>query len=670
VLFAKAPGAGRQGPENCCLVRTYQQILTEMGYPTDVICLDFESYFTTKYSLSKIQTIEFIRHPLFRFTGLGVGVLGCDNRFLDPDGLQVFLTNLQDTQHNYTFIVHNARFDITVLQEKFGWVPDYIIDTKDLAAHYDSRMSHKVKDLAIHFGLKHKGDTLKFKGKLWEGMDAPMREEFIDYTLGDVEIELQLFEILIQKLTNVQFEARIMRHTLDMWLHRRFKIDTKLAESLITDMTAIFDDLVAKSGRTVKELRSHAFKDIMQDALGTLYDVPMKWNKPSKGKQRKLIPAFAKTDSGCIELRAHPNEEVRNLIEGRLAAFSWNTHIKRVRRMVSQSQWEGLLRVALNYYGGHTGRYSGGEKINLQNLGSRSAEILICMVRQLLQALDGHTLGITDSSQIEARVVAWLAGCGKLLKGFASGEDIYCRFAEELFGCTGLRKERKTDPKPVYTYLKVRRGVGKQNILGNGYGMGHEKAYIMCLADPNLRPTFISGQCDKAFVKRGIDKYRRDFPEIPAYWSKVETAFRRCLRFPHLEPIVGCCTFRCTRDREVQIALPSGRVLYYPDCAVSLKDQLCYHAHSTKSYNLWGGVITENIDQAISRDLLCWWTLKCEDAGLPSVLHVHDENVTMLKLETAEADLDRQAAIICSLPDWAEGLPVDCDKQLSLCYTK
>ena len=292
------------------------------------------------------------------------------------------------------------------------------------------------------------------------------------------------------------------------------------------------------------------------------------------------------------------------------------------------------------------------------------------MVRQLLQALDGYTLGITDSAQIEARVVAWLARCDKLLRAFASGEDIYCEFAEELFGCTGLRKPRKTDPKPVQDYLKVRRGVGKQNVLGNVYGMGHEKAYIMCLADPNLRPTFISGQYDKAFVKRGIDKYRRDFPEIPAYWSKVDRAFRRCLRFPHLELVVGCCTFRCTKDREVQITLPSGRVLYYPDCAVSPNNQLSYHAHSAKSYKLWGGVITENIDQAISRDLLCWWILKCEDAGLPSVLHVHDENVTMLKLETAEADLDRQAAIMCSLPDWAEGLPVDCDKQLSPCYTK
>jgi len=648
-------------------MKTYQQILTKMGYPTDVICLDFESYFTTEYSLSEIQTIEFIRDPQFQFTGLGVGVLGSDIRFLDPAGLQVFLTNLQEIQHQYTFVVHNARFDITVLQEKFGWVPDYIIDTKDLAAHYDSRMSLKVKDLAIHFGLKHKGDTLKFKGLYWEDMDEAMRAEFIDYTLRDVEIELQLFEILIQKLTNPRFEARIMRHTLDMWLHRRFKIDTKLAERLIKDMTTIFDAQVEKSGRTVKELRSRGvFRGLMQDALGSFYGVPLKWN----AKHTEMIPAFAKTDDGCIKLRAHHNEEVRNLIEGRLAAFSWNTHIKRVRRMVSQSQWDGLLRTALNYYGGHTGRYSGGEGINEQNLGARSAEVLICMVRQLLQATDGHILGITDSSQIEARVLAWLAGCDTLLKGFASGADVYCEFAEGMFQCSGLRKPQDADPKPVAIYLKVRRDFGKWNILGNGYGQGHERAYIGCLAEKSLRPLIDSGKLTKGFVKKGIDKYRRDFPEIPAYWSKVEKAFRRCLRFPHLEPVVGCCTFRCTKDREVQITLPSGRVLYYPDCAVSPNDQLSYHAHSAKSYKLWGGVITENIDQAISRDLLCWWILKCEDAGLSSVLHVHDENVTMLKLETAEADLDRQAAIMCSLPDWAEGLPVDCDKQLSPCYTK
>ena len=648
-------------------MKAYKQILTEMGYPTDVICLDFETFFTTEYSLSKIQTIEFIRDPQFRFTGLGVGKPG-RVRFIEPQHISNWMHALQAAQSTYTFIVHNARFDITVMQEKFGWVPDYILDTKDLAAHYDSRVSLKVKDLAIQFNLKHKGDTLKFKGLYWEDMDEATRAEFIEYTTGDVEIELQLFEILIQKLSNVQFEARVMRHTLDMWLHQRFKIDTELAGEIIADMAKIHDGVVEKSGRTVKEVRSKKpFIAMITAELLPGEKLPLKWN----AKHTEMIPTFAKTDDGCIELRAHPNEAVRNLIEARLAAFSWNAHIKRVRRFLSQSQWEGLLRVALNYYGGHTGRYSGGEKINLQNLGSRSAEVLICMVRKLLQAPDGFTLGLTDSSQIEARVAAWLAGCDKLLNAFASGEgDIYCEFAEDLFGCTGLRKPWKTDPKPVQSYLEARRGVGKQNILGDTYGMGHEKAYIMCLANPDLRPMFISGQCDKAFVKRGIDKYRKDFHEIPAYWGKVEKAFRQCLRFPHLEPVVGCCTFRCTEDREVQITLPSGRVLYYPDCAVSLKGQLSYHAHSAKSYNLWGGVILENIDQAISRDLLCWWILKLEDAGLPVVLHIHDEPITMLKLKTAEADLERQAAIMRSLPDWAEGLPVDCSAKLSPCYTK
>ena len=642
----------------------YKKILEEIGYPTDIVCLDFESYFTTPYSLLKIQTIEFIRDPLFCLTGLGVGTPGSKPWFVEPSFLKAYFQHLHQDQHRYTFIVHNARFDITVMQEKFGWVPDYILDTKDLASHYDSKMSHKVSYLAKFFGLKHKGDTLRFKGYYWETMSPEMQDEFVEYTLGDVEIELQLFEILVEKLSNPRFEARVMRHTLDMWLHRRFRIDTELAKQLLKEMTEIFDGMVKKSGRTIKELRSAKFKGLIAAELNPGEEIPMKWNKPTKGKPKKRIPAFAKVDDGCTWLRAHPNEAVRNLIEARLAAYSWNTHIKRVKKLLSQSQWGRLLRVPLNYYGCHTGRYSGGEKINLQNLGSRTAELLVRMVRKLLQALDGHVLGITDSVQIEARVLAWLSGCKTLLDGFANGEDVYCDFAEGMFHCTGLRKARKTDPKPIAEYFSVRRDFGKQNILGNGYGMGRERAYVACLATPSLRPLIISGQLTKQFVKRSIDKYRKDYLEIPAYWKAVENAFRQCIRFPHLEPVVGCCTFRCV-NREVQITLPSGRVLYYRECKVGLDNTIRY-----SEGKLWGGVITENIDQAISRDLLCWWVLQAEDAGLVSALHVHDENVTMLKIETAEADLKVQADIMCSLPDWAEGLPVDVDAKLSPCYCK
>ena len=383
-----------------------------------------------------------------------------------------------------------------------------------------------------------------------------------------------------------------------------------------------------------------------------------------KQGKRGNIPALAKADEACQQLAVHPKQEVRDLIIARLAAKSWPTHIKRVGSLVSQTIANGgLLRVPLTYYGGHTGRWGGSEGINLQNLGGEGRsgaenDELIQMVKVLIGLPPGYKLGVADSAQIEARVLAWLAGQQDLLDGFARGEDVYSIFASELFRCT-VRKPRKTDPAPLYTALKIKRGFGKDAILGAGYGMGATKFHGNCIKNPALRPLFDSGQYNFKFVKGLVDFYRTKYAKIPAYWSAVEQAFRRVIRFPHLEVEVGCVTFRCV-DGTVEIELPSSRVLYYRHAKIDRKGSIKWH-HGT----LWGGSITENIDQSISRDLLGFWILECERAGLPVVLHVHDDIKTLLVQERAEELLAVQSGIMCSLPDWAEGLPVGVDSKLS-----
>jgi DNA polymerase len=357
----------------------------------------------------------------------------------------------------------------------------------------------------------------------------------------------------------------------------------------------------------------------------------------------------------------------------------------------------GSLRVPLKYYACHTGRFGGVEKINLQNLGGRGRGIendyLIQVVKQLIGIPDGYKLCVADSAQIEARVLAWLAGQQDLLDGFAAGEDIYSEFAKGLFRCE-VRKPTKDDLPDLVIELKIKRGFGKDAILGAGYGMGATRFYNNCLANPGLRPLFDSGQYDFKFVKQLIDLYRSKYSKIPAYWTSVEKVFKRVIRFPHLEVKVGCVTFRNDHGT-VEIELPSGRILYYRHCKIDRKNTIKWH-HGT----LWGGSITENIDQSISRDLLGYWILKCEDAGLPVVLHVHDDIKTLSpgelltvcpecrceRLNTGEIgpngsgymcseeecnwtqvdpDLTEQMAIMRSLPEWARGLPVDVEGGLS-----
>jgi DNA polymerase len=157
------------------------------------------------------------------------------------------------------------------------------------------------------------------------------------------------------------------------------------------------------------------------------------------------------------------------------------------------------------------------------------------------------------------------------------------------------------------------------------------------------------------FVKKLINTYRTTYAKIPQYWHNVECAFRQCIRFPHLEPEVGCCKFYC-QGTTVHIRLPSGRVLYYRHAKVDKRGAIKYH-HGP----LWGGSITENIDQAIARDLLGFWILETERAGIPVILHIHDDTRTILPKDQAEEIAERQAAIMRTVPAWAAGLPVDTE---------
>ena len=171
----------------------------------------------------------------------------------------------------------------------------------------------------------------------------------------------------------------------------------------------------------------------------------------------------------------------------------------------------------------------------------------------------------------------------------------------------------------------------------------------------SLLQLFDSVQYDFKFCEKSVKTYRTKYSKIPEYWGKVERAFKQCIRFPHLEPTVGPVTFRC-KNAEVQIELPSGRVLYYRHCRIDKKKSIKYHGGA-----LWGGSITENIIQSVARDLLGFWILECEQVGLSVVLHIHDSVITSMPKDKACVQSALLDNVMCSLPDWAEGFPAAID---------
>lgn len=694
---------------------THKEVLKSVGWPTQTITIDFETYFDKDYSLKKLSLIEYVKDERFELTGMG---LYCSSQFFPegpkegicfivPDEIPYYVSSLP--WNDVTVIIQNAKFDALILKEKFGINPLYIVDIKDLARHIDARMSHSLKNLAEMFGLKPKGDTQQFKGLHYEDMDTNTKANLAKYCNNDVEIETSLLQILLPKISTPEIELPIARHTLKLFLEPVLELDAEKAGRLRQKMQMQAHLAAWSAKHTQKELRGNlSFVKLLLDALldyGITTDgtedisIPMKPGKPGKNMTKLLgipgmIPAFAKGDVEFQKLLVHPDETVRILCQARQAVKSWPLHIKRVTKLINQSKaWDGKLGVDLNYYGGHLGRWSGAGGVNLQNLAGKGRMIplhpLIGKIKTCIHAPDGYNLISADSAQIEARFLAWITGQDDLTTAFANGDDVYSEFATTLFREKVWKPNEKELETSEGNIAHIRRGFGKDAILGCGYGMGKDTFFERCLANPTLRPYFDSGEYNLQFISRLINTYRITYSRIPEFWSAVEKAFRWVVKYPHevITYKIGIpqLNFKSTtvlnrgkivalgtpytlkffnkNNGTVHLKLPSGRVLLYPDCKIAKAGG--YDTLHWKYGHLWGGTITENIIQAIAADLLRFWILKVEDASLRVVHHIHDSIYCLSK----EAWNDTELAIMMNLmkrkPTWAEGLPLGVEGKIS-----
>ena len=275
-------------------------------------------------------------------------------------------------------------------------------------------------------------------------------------------------------------------------------------------------------------------------------------------------------------------------------------------------------------------------------------------------------LGIVDLAQIEARILCWVAGQNDLLEGFKNGEDVYSTFATTLFGVP-VRKARKTDPEEVGKVLTIRRGFGKDAILGCGYGMGAQKFFDRCVSNVTLKPMFDSGQYNFVFIDGLIKTYRKKYSKIPTFWTNIEKAFRWVVKYPHEHKSIPFFEF-WNDNGVVNIQLPSTRCLKYPQARI-VKDR--YNGKlKYKKYYLWGGAITENVVQAIARDIFVEGVLRLDAAGVSVILRSHDEVVILLSEKDAEKKFQEALKIFCANPSWAKGLCISGGGDLVKFYQK
>lgn len=675
----------------------WRAVLRDCGMPGDIVVIDFETYFDSTYHMGRskdsLSTIEYITDK--RFEVLGCSFLRVPKEVNHPnyEGDTVFRAGEKDVVEwlgylineygknleGCTVVAQNAVFDCTILSKHYNISPPHIIDVLGLARHWHSRSNNDLGSLAKRHKLPEKGETEEFKGLTLRKrfirprkskrpsaqmpVQAPIATDaqiakLAEYARNDVMREWELFTILLPKLSNPKIELRLIQHTLDLYLKPRLTVDREHGTKLIADMTAEIDKAMVKVGTTREQISGDkSFESLIIAALikdGYEYE---QYFKPMK---RGPMLAIAKDDIERKQLENHTSENVRNLMAARIALDSWPIHITRVENIMKQAAANGgLLPVPLAYCGAHTRRWSGKEKINLQNLGTRGHP-LVNAVRQMLVAIEGQILAIVDAAQIEARVLAWIAGQADLCDAFANNRDVYCEFGTKFFGVK-QRKAAKTDPPPVADLYTKRRQFSKICVLGMGYGMGKDRFSEYAT-------------CDLETAERAVKVYREAYTAIPQFWRDIEKAFIYTAKYKKPCEMPRGLRFHSTDDCDVVLTLPNGGELKYHQVKVvtdSRYEKVEVYNSQTHSWDyLWGGVLTENVVQAISRDILAEAMLRLEDLGYPTAHHCHDEWIGCVAIDQGEKALRDGIVEMSRRPAWALDCPLGAEGVLSKAYGK
>jgi DNA polymerase len=399
------------------------------------------------------------------------------------------------------------------------------------------------------------------------------------------------------------------------------------AEELI-EASGISREVLASNDKFVKHLES----------LGIT--VPVK-KSPATGE---MIPAFGKADAGWKQLCAmYPQH--RNLWDARTAAKSRITET-RAKRFLDAAHHDDTLSVPLRYYAAHTGRFGGTDKLNMQNL-PRGSELRKCLV-----APEGHLIYVADLSNIEARMLAWLAGQDDLLQQFRRGEDIYSNFATKIYG----RPINKTDNP-------TERFVGKTAILGLGYGMGHNK-FKATLESGAAGPAMQISENDAMNV---VFTYRSTYDLIPVLWSRLENMLKSTLHRDNF----GTSYRDVLTIQERALVLPNGMALRYENLQMS-PTGLTYTTRGAVQETTYGGRITENVIQALSRIVITDSLLRLSNKipGGRVALTVHDEVVIVAPDTDPDATMNLIIEDMCTPPRWALSLPLAAEGGYDRKYSK
>jgi DNA polymerase len=604
----------------------------------DLITIDFETFYSQDFSLSKMTTEAYVRDP--RFEVIGVSVKVNNGRTEWASGTHEQLKNYFSgfAWEDSMVLAHNTMFDGAILSWLFDIHPRVWADTLCIGrAVHGVEVGGSLKALAERYQIGVKGtEVLDAKGKRRVDFTDEELDKYGDYCINDVELTYKLFGIMGKKFPRQ--ELRVIDLTLRMFIEPMLDLDLGLLEQHLEDTKDIKDKLLLDAGVDKKDLMSNPkFAELLK-GVGVI--PPMK-TSPTTGKETY---AFAKSDEAFKALLEHEDVRVQALVNARLGNKS-TLEETRTQRFIDISK-RGLLPVPVRYYAAHTGRWGGADKINLQNLPSRGPNGK--KLKKSMIAPDGYVLIDCDSSQIEARVLAWLAGQGDLTEAFRVGDDVYKKMAMSIYGVN--REEDVT---------KDQRFVGKTTILGAGYGMGAVRF------KEQLQSFGFDMELDEA--RRVIDVYREANFRITTLWRDAGYMLENMARGDSVQfGLDGVVAVDATKKA---IMLPSGLLMRYDELAGEQGERGVEYTYKVRRgrNRIYGGKVIENVCQAVARCIIGEQMLKIAKR-YRVVLTVHDSVVCCVPEEEVAEAQEYIESCMRWTPHWAAGMPVNCESGIGKSY--
>lgn len=652
------------------------------------LTLDFETYYDKEINLKKMTTQAYVMHPQMEVLMVSAKFNEDPVQVIDGEQITTFFATVDWA--NTAVIAHNAVFDGSILYWRYGVRPAMLIDTMSMAQALGVPTIAGSASLATcirllqeaGYAVPPKGtEVLDALGKRRADFTPQQWAAYREYCKNDTDITWFLFKVLRQYLTDE--EMRFQDIILRCYTEPRLTVDIPTVEyelnrcrtykaEQLAEVCKMFgttqDNLSAllrsndKFAEVLRSIGGVTEEEAEQGKSGT-FIIPTKVSE----KTGKTTWAFGKTDVAFKELCEHDDPKIQAVCQARLAAKS-SIDETRCLKFLEYGSY-GFLPMGYKIGGAHTNRMSGGSagSANMQNLPSGRREGQSDLLRRSIIAQGNSVIVNYDASQIECRVLAYIANQTDVLGVFASGGDVYSFAASKIHGIPYqeiIDGRKSSDPETAHKYSMMRQ-YGKTATLALGYGQGAQGFQKYALVNTGINMTM-----DESATT--VRAWRDANGFITGFWRMCDQALATMVAGGQMYfgGADGKMFFadgnRYIFGRKVAgIRMPNGLWLNYPNLSADFTnprrpqyfyDKCGYNGKPLKT-KVYSGLVAENITQA-----LAFAVMKTQAVWIaqyyPIVMNTHDEWCIVVPREQAEVAAEYMHRCMCTAPDYIQGIPL------------